>query len=1145
MPDFFSEPKVPSLGDSLLGPAVPQKRQQPEAAPPAAPVVPAVPAMRQFGDVGEIRKLTFDRILHAVQTLPPVTNQTHTLRVVNPHYAGPEKYSIAQEKQAILSGRDLSRPLKGTWELVDNATGAVVDKKDGVLANVPYFTQRGTFVIGGNNYSLAHQMRLRSGVYTRQKANGELEAHVNVLPGKGHSHRIFLDPETGVFRLQVGQARIPLVTALRAMGVSPTTIRAQWGELAAPNLMKDDANNLTKLYNHFARRPDAAAPAETKQQAIAQALQEMELDPEVTQRTLGQAFTKVDPSVLFATTKKLLAVARLEADPDDRDAMAFQTVLGPEDLLSERISKAQGHLRTALWKATNRKNLQRLPSGLFTKPLQDAIMTSGLGQPGEEINPLQVYDQQGRVSRMGVGGIPSLDAIPDEARSVQASHLGFIDPVVTPESSRVGVDSRFVSTLRKGADGRIYAQFRDVKTGQPVWKSAQDMAEATIAFPNELNGTRKYVRAMANGKLKFVARDQVQYELPAFENAFSVTANMVPLKSAMKGQRAAMAQRMLTQALPLVRAEAPYVQNGMPDSDKSYEEHYAKQLGALHSQKPGTVTSVTPDAITVKYTDGTTDTLELYNNFPNNRKTALHQTPTVRVGQPFQAGELLARSNFTDAKGVSALGLNARVAYIPWKGENFEDAVSITESFAKRIASEHLYQHELGKEEGLKTGLSHFIGTFPGRYDRRQLDVLDEDGAVKVGTVVHEGDPLVLGVKKRERTAYTLHQARNAFTDASQTWEHHAPGIVTDVVKTPKGTIVTVKSTMEAQVGDKLCYDPETRLLTKDRGWVYVSDIQLTDQLATMNPETEELEWQYPTHLHSFQHDGEMYKLVTKHVDMLVTPNHDLWVARPGQAYSAMQARDFYAAKGEWQFRKDVKWTGKDVETMQFKHGYHASNATALPDMSMDLWLEFLGIYIAEGHVSGTTVNIGQFQTSPHFPWLKDVLQRTGLPWHYDTSQQRFVVTATYLADQLRPLGNSYTKFIPEYVQELCPRQLRLFLDAYLNGDGHRGATTEFGSSSYKLIEGLQLICFKLQWSASIKPVIPSGWGTAPHWRCRINTKHLRPWWKHSRTGVYKSNEEAMVPYSGAVYCVTVPNHILIVERRTKTYLSLNSGRYG
>lgn len=983
MPDFFSPQPVQPLGKSLLGSPVPQERQPPAANPISVPpVVVATPNMRKFGDIPSIRKMTFDRVLNAVQTLPPVSNQTHTLRISNPHYSGPESFSLDEEKQAILGGRDLTRPLKGTWELLDNATGQVVDRKSGILAHVPYYSQRGTFIIGGNNYSLAHQMRLRSGVFTRQKANGELEAHVNVMPGKGHSHRIFLDPETGIFRLQVGQARIPLVTALKAMGVPPSQIQQQWGELAGVNLQKDDAANLSKLYTHFARKPEPGATPENKQQAIAAALQAMELDPEVTQRTLGQGFTHITPDALFATTKKLLAVSRLEQQPDDRDAMAYQTVLGPEDLLSERVSKAQGHLRTALWKATQRKNLQRLQTGLFTKPLMDAIMASGLGQPGEEINPLQVADQYGRVSRMGVGGIPSLDAIPEEARSVQASHFGFIDPVVTPESSRVGVDSRFASTVQKGADGRVYAQFRDVKNNALVWKSAQDMSEASIAFPGELQSPRKYVRAMVNGQLKFVARDQVDYELPNFESAFSMTSNMVPLKSAMKGQRAAMAQRMLTQALPLLRAEAPLVQNGTPDSDDSYEERYAANLGAVRATKPGMVAEVKDNAVTVRYTDGTTEKFDLYQNFPNNRKTALHQTPVVQVGQPFQPGQLLAKSNYTDGKGVSALGLNARVAYVPWKGENFEDAISITESFAKRIASEHLYQHELKKEEGLKTGLGHFIGAFPGRYDRRQIDTMDDDGVVKVGTKVHEGDPLVLGVKKRDRTAYTLHQARNAFTDASQTWEHHAPGVVTDVVKTPKGSLVTVKTQMEAQVGDKLCYDPETRLLTRTRGWVYVADVRHTDELATMNPETEELEWQFPTHLHSFYHEGEMYKLVTKQLDMLVTPNHDLWVAKPGQKYQAMQARDFYAAKGEWQFRRDVRQPG--------------STDCIVP-----------------------CVDTAQFHISP--------------------------------------------------------------------------------------------------------PV--------------------RPIW--DRASNYPEDEEAMVPYSGPVYCVTVPNHILIVERRTKTYLSLNSGRYG
>ncbi len=125
---------------------------------------------------------------------------------------------------------------------------------------------------------------------------------------------------------------------------------------------------------------------------------EMQLDPEVTKRTLGQPFDRVTPEAILATTKKLLAVSRGEAEPDDRDAMAYQQLMGPEDLFAERISKARNVLQSALWKATARRGVDHIPAGAMTKALQAALTLSGLGQALEEVNTAEILDHQARVT---------------------------------------------------------------------------------------------------------------------------------------------------------------------------------------------------------------------------------------------------------------------------------------------------------------------------------------------------------------------------------------------------------------------------------------------------------------------------------------------------------------------------------------------------------------------------------------------------------------------------------------------------------------------------------------------------------------------------------------------------------------------------
>jgi DNA-directed RNA polymerase subunit beta len=674
------------------------------------------------------------------------------------------------------------------------------------LANVPYYTNRGTFVQNGSDYSLSNQLRVRPGVYTRQKENGELEAHINVLPGKGMAHRIFLDPEKGVFKLNVGQANLPLLPLLKAMGVQDRQLHEAWGrELASVNMQADDPTVIKKLYAKlFGEGRGTANDHESMRQAVARKFMEMEVDPDVTRQTLKQSLSKVDPQLLLATTQKLLRVSKGEEEPDDRDNLAYQSVMGPEDIMAERIRKDKHALRSALWKASSRRNLGGMQTGILDKALKAAIYSSGLGQPVESINPLQIYEQQGRVTRMGEGAIQSMDAVPMESRSVQPSHFGFIDLVVTPESEKAGVDSRIATKTKKGSDGRLYARFLD-KTGQETWKSTQDLTDKVIGMPGA-DPNDMVVPALRNGKFDFVNPAEIDYQLPHMEEAFSPLSNLVPFKSAMKPQRAVMAGRFLSQSLPVVNAEAPFVQSGIPGTDKSYEGEYSKHMGAIRSKGLGIVQAVDADEVAIKdpYT-GKVETYDLANHFPYNRKTMLHNTALVKPGDVVQPDQLIARSNYTDAEGTAAMGLNARVAFTSFRGENFEDAVSVSESFAKRATSEHLYQHPLEMPEGAKIGKKAFTGLFASKYDKETLAKLDDDGIIKVGQSVNYGEPLVVMAREKEKLKNQIHSARDrSFSDASEVWDHHTPGIVTDVEKTKKGVNVVVKTLMPMQAADKI-----------------------------------------------------------------------------------------------------------------------------------------------------------------------------------------------------------------------------------------------------------------------------------------------------------------------------------------------------
>ena len=524
------------------------------------------------------------------------------------------------------------------------------------------------------------------------------------------------------------------------------------------------------------------------------------------------------PTLLRASQKVLNAQKGIE-DVDDRDALTFQKFYGPEDFFSERVEKdAGGALRTALFKATNRGNLQAFRNSVLTPVLNGVLMGSGLGAPIEEVNPMEILDQNLRVIRTGEGGIGSSShGVPLDTRSVQSSHLGFLDPVRTPESDKVGIDLRLTIGARKGSDGQIYSRMRNLRTGQMEDVPARIVTDSIVAFPGELNRSRTTgdpVRAMVGGKISYVDPKEVNYEVPSYASIFNINSNLVPGVSGIKGGRLLMGSKYFTQALPVQGAEAPLVQSLDPDdpNGRSFEEEVTGYLGAVRSDEAlgsGLVTAVTPDYIEVKY-GKEKKRYELYNNFPFNRKTYIHNTPKVALGDKVNPGQLLAKSNYTDDEGRLAMGKNLKVAYMVWGdedlgGANFEDGVVISESAAKKMSSEHMYTVGYDNKDDYTADYGKFISLFPGQYSKDQLKNISTTGVVKPGTILNPGDPIILGIGERKSDTFGLvKKSRPTFTNRAQTWDHSQPGLVTNVAKTKSGYQVAIKSYKLMETGDKL-----------------------------------------------------------------------------------------------------------------------------------------------------------------------------------------------------------------------------------------------------------------------------------------------------------------------------------------------------
>ena len=370
-------------------------------------------------------------------------------------------------------------------------------------------------------------------------------------------------------------------------------------------------------------------------------------------------------------------------------------------------------------------------------------------------------------------------------------------------SLRAGLDSAIAFSTIKGSDGLMYTPMISNISGRKVMVNSIEASRVPVAFPEYRNSTEQYVPAMIGNKIEYLPRSEVKYFLPSGDSMFSLSSNMIPLKAGIKAGRLLMAQKHQTQAVSLVNRMAPYVQTQDPNDDKnSVERNIGGLMGAIFADTDGKVTHVDNDSITVRYLNGTKRTHSLYNNYHMNRKTIFHNTPEVKVGDMVKPGQVLASSNYTDKEGKASLGTQLRVAWMPYKGENYLDGIIVSEDAAKKFTSIHSYRAELDKDKGTTIGKSQYLAAFPTEFTKDQMETIDKDGTVKPGTVLKHGDPMILAYSKRASTPGSLHRELNR--NAAITWEHEFPATVIDVVDSPSGVKVYTKAELPLQSGDKI-----------------------------------------------------------------------------------------------------------------------------------------------------------------------------------------------------------------------------------------------------------------------------------------------------------------------------------------------------
>jgi len=548
-------------------------------------------------DAATLRDRVRSKVVAELLRVSPVDLRGRTLEIKDVRVHEKE-YSPEDQKRALLTGDSLTEPVKGTLVL-RGADGKVVDEaKHFTLTHLPYFTERHTIVMDGNEYQVANMLRRRPGVYTQRASNGELKTSFNLSKGGKlfSNFHVSMDPEKGAFYVVLDSTQIPLYATLRALGVGHDEIAKSWGGRVA------DANRklfeskqelaVNKLYQKLVHpsQIDPKAGHDARLAAVVGKLGATAMDARVAKATLGLEHGKVTPETLMASGRKLLRVHNGEEDVDDSDSLAFKTFHSVDDFLAERVRLTAREWTPTARAALNGKEDIRaaLKPAPFSPSMRKFITTSALTAVPTGINPIELIDHAVKVTALGEGGIPSERAIPFETRLTHASHFGVLDPIRTPESGHAGVDIRATIAAHRDEEGNLYTPLRNVRTGGVELVKAGDLHDKVVAFPGQhLSGE---VDAIHRGGVRKADAKDVDYEQLHVSHTYSPATSLIPLLHSIQGNRAIMGSKMQTQGLPLLKREAPLVQVKHPDGG-SFEGFYGHMVCPVAPVK-GTVRKI-------------------------------------------------------------------------------------------------------------------------------------------------------------------------------------------------------------------------------------------------------------------------------------------------------------------------------------------------------------------------------------------------------------------------------------------------------------------------------------------------------------------------------------------------------------------------
>jgi len=703
------------------------------------------------------------------------------------HRFEPPKYSAEECKDKDMT---FSAPMFVTAEFINNTTGEIKSQTV-FMGDFPLMSAKGTFIINGTERVVVSQLVRSPGVYFDRQVDKTSDKDIyscKVIPSRGAWLEFEIDKRDAV-GVRIDRKRKQSVTVLlKALGWDDARILERFGgyESMRATLEKDHTTGQDDaLLDIYRKLRPGEPPTRESAQALLENLyfnakrydlakvgryklnRKLGLDVELRKGTLTEddIVATIEYLVRLHAGEEEIEVGgrTLPLETDDIDHFGNRRLRTVGELIQNQVRLGLARMERVVRERMTTQDVEAItPQTLINiRPVVASIKeffgTSQLSQFMDQTNPLAGLTHKRRLSALGPGGL-SRERAGFEVRDVHPSHYGRMCPIETPEGPNIGLIGSLSSYARVNAFGFVETPYRKIQGGRVTdqidYLTADEEDRHVIAQANtplEADGSFAEERVLVRrkgGEIELIRPDEVDYMDVSARQMVSVATAMIPFLEHDDANRALMGSNMQRQSVPLLRSEAPLVGTGM-------EYRAATDAGdVIVAEQAGVVEEVCADYVTIMHDDGTRKTYLVSKFRRSNQGTCFNQKPIVNEGQRVADGQVLADGPCTD-NGEMALGKNLLVAFMPWEGHNYEDAIILSQRLVQDdvLSSIHIEEHEVDARD-TKLGPEEITRDIPNVSEEVLAD-LDDRGIIRIGAEVVNGDILVGKVTPKGETELT------------------------------------------------------------------------------------------------------------------------------------------------------------------------------------------------------------------------------------------------------------------------------------------------------------------------------------------------------------------------------------------------------